>query len=66
MSDAKLNGHRPTNAELAVTDPTFRKACELAQQLPSRTRYRKFKHGRGLAFEMAEKHGLLTNGAQFK
>jgi hypothetical protein len=61
-SAPNLNGRRLTNAELAETDMTFLRACELAGQYPSKTRYRKFKYGRGRAFEEAQKHGLLTNG----
>lgn len=56
-----LNGRRLTNAELAATDQTFRKACELAGQHPSRNRYRRFKYGRGEAYLKAVEHGLLTH-----
>ena len=43
----------PTNRELAESDQLFRRACETAGVYPSRTRYRKYKHKQGKAFEVA-------------
>jgi hypothetical protein len=54
------NGKRLTNKKMAETDQVFRKACELAGQQPSRSRYLRFKYGRGLAYQAALEHKLLT------
>ena len=41
---------RLTNKQLAETDEAFRTACAAVGQFPSRNRYRRFKHKRGLAY----------------
>lgn len=56
------NGRRLTNRELAETDQLFRRACEIAGLQPSRTRYRRYKHGYGRPYEIAQ--GLLRTEAQ--
>lgn len=45
---------RLTNRQMAETDLEFRKACEIAGQFPSRRRYIRYKHGRGLAFLLTQ------------
>ena len=66
LANPILNGRRLTNQELADTHETFRKACELVGQPPSRNRYRRFKYGRGLAYAKALEAGLLTNAVKAK
>jgi hypothetical protein len=44
---------RLTNAQMAMTDTRFRKACEEIGVFPSRRRYRQYKHGNGVVAEVA-------------
>jgi len=56
------NGKRLTNRELAEIDQVFRRACEAAGVWPSRTRYRRYKTGRGYLWDIAHKQEIDKSG----
>lgn len=51
-----------TNAQFAKNDPTFAKACELAEVEPTKRQASKFRNKRGAAYEAWQRHQHKPKG----